>query len=89
MDTRAFEQNVPRDAFLVRVGWLLMDHPTEDQESTEPHLQSCVKPQISTNSISLEPPTWGSGEVALTACLTFSPPLDLLSTEPGQLVGRL
>lgn len=81
----------PRMHFLVRVGWLLMDHPMEDQESSEPRLPVCVKPQICTNSISWStlPPLWGSGEEALTVCLTFSPPLDLLSTEPRQLVGQL
>jgi hypothetical protein len=46
--------NVPWDPF-VRVGWLLMDHPREDQESESHIFQSCVKPQICTNSVSLEP----------------------------------
>lgn len=34
------------------------------------------------------PPLWGSEEAALRVCLTFSPPLDLLSTKPQQLVGH-
>lgn len=35
------------------------------------------------------PPLWGSREATPKVCLTFSPPLDLLSTEPRQLMGRL
>ena len=34
------------------------------------------------------PPLWGSEEAALTVCLAFSPPLDLLSTKPWQLMGH-
>lgn len=34
------------------------------------------------------PPLWGSEEAALIVCLTFSPPLDLLSTKPRQLAGH-
>ena len=46
---------------------------------------SCTKPQICINSVSLESPTSGLIGGALKACLTFSPPLDLLSMEPRQL----
>lgn len=74
---------------LVGVGWLLTDHPTADQESVVPHLPvlretpNLYKQRLLGGS----PQLWVSGEAALTVCLTFSPPLDLLSTEPRQLVG--
>lgn len=57
--------------------------PTADQESESHGFQCVLQNPKSVNSVSLEPPLWGSWEAALKVCLTFSPPLDLLSTEPG------
>lgn len=68
-----------------------MDDRTEDQESGEPHLSvlSCKTPNPYKQHLLGAPHFGGSWEVVLKVCLTFSPPLDLLSTEPRQLVGRL
>lgn len=43
---------------------------------------------VQTVSPGSPPPLWGSEEAALIVCLTFSPPLDLLSTKPRQLMGH-
>lgn len=87
---------VPSTAFaLLRGGggWLLTDHLKEDQESANPCLLalSCETPNPYKQHLlgTPPPPLWGSREAALKVCLTFSPPLDLLSTESRQLVGRL
>lgn len=73
-------------------GRLLLDYPEGHQESAEPRLpaSSCEPPNPQRPCLlGTPPPLWGSWEAALKVCLTFSPPLDLLSTEPRQLVGRL
>lgn len=66
-----------------------MDHPMEDQESAELHHPVLWEtPNLYKQRLLGAPPLWGSEEAALRVCLTFSPPLDLLSTKPQQLVGH-
>lgn len=49
----------PWEALSAGAGRLLTDPPVEDQASAEHIVQSCAKPQICINSVSLEPPTLG------------------------------